>query len=112
MNRLVELLTRLMEASADLPDPEVEPEVVLAAAEHMMEMRRLAFDELKLTLEAGAAVDADVRKAASQLQGVDSAWAARMQAAMNTLATRMVGARRLKASLYAQRQGKHAAIQV
>jgi hypothetical protein len=112
MSRLAELLQALSAASVGVPDAEVEPELVLEAAEHMMELRRGAFDALRAELEGGAPIDEESRAVATQLQAVDRAWTARMEAAKGTLARRLEGARRLKASLHRSYVGGNAAIEV
>lgn len=112
MSRVMELLKVLKDASGDVPDPEVEPEVVLAMAEQMMELRRAAFEELKGELDQGAALDGEIRVAALELQSVDRAWSKRMEAAMSTLSRRLEGARKLKASMYETRIGGNATLEV
>ena len=112
MSRVMELLQVLKDASGGVPDPEVEPEVVLELAEHMMALRRASFGELQAEVEHGASLEGEVRVAALELQALDRAWSKRMEAAMSTLSRRLEGARRLKASMYEARIGDNATLEV
>lgn len=97
MTDALQLLKALKEATEALPALDAEPEIVLKAADDLMQNRADTFAELENLVNQGVVVTPAMRSIAASLNALDRAWNVRMHEARSTTAQRLTAHRKLSA---------------